>query len=130
MMWFDRRVATSISRPASVKTTSAQSATVPTAPKSMPLPGVKSVPDSMSAMPSWPLACSPSSACCLVIPSGICRPTIPAKTRSVACPRIFGPITVQTTLPKTAATMPHSLARSCAICRSSRLPEPLKSRDR
>lgn len=39
MMWFDSRVATSISRPARVKTTSAQIATTPTAPKSMPSPG-------------------------------------------------------------------------------------------
>lgn len=114
MTWFDSRVATSISRPARVKTTSAQIATTPTAPKSMPCPGVKSVPASMSAIPSWPRARSPSSACCLVVPAGISRPTIPANTRSVASPRIFGPTTAQPTLPTTAATMPQILARSYA----------------
>lgn len=100
------RVATAMSRPETRKVHSASSRTVPTAPKSMPLPGVKSVPCSMSAIRPWPWARIWSRTCCLVAPAGICRPTMPEKTRSVARPRIFGPITLRATLTTTQSSRP------------------------
>ncbi|CAM5555023.1 hypothetical protein SGLAM104S_03204 [Streptomyces glaucescens] len=95
---FTSRVATAISSPATANTASANSSTFPTAVKSMPSPGVKSVERSMSAMSPSPRSRIAWSTCSLVAPGSISRPTIPAKTRSVASPRIFGPATDRPTL--------------------------------
>ncbi|CAM5670692.1 hypothetical protein SCALM49S_08555 [Streptomyces californicus] len=96
----------------------------------MPSPGVKSTPESMSAIDPRPSARSASIACAFVVPSGIPRPTTPAKIRSVAMPRIFGPATDSATLTATAASIRYSDAFSCPNRLSSRLPDPLKSIDR
>ena len=59
----------------------------------MPCPGTTwSMAASMSATESSPWARSASAACSWVTPAGIWAPKTPAKTRSVAPPRIFGPI--------------------------------------
>ncbi len=100
------RVATAISRPATRKVPSAISSTFSTAPKSMPLPGVKSVLFSMSAIWPRPWSRIDWSTCSLVAPAGICLPMMPAKTRSVALPRIFGPITLRATLTTTHSSRP------------------------
>ena len=60
--------------------------------KSMPGPGTTSIRASMSAKLSLPAARAAATACSAVVPAGSCRPTTPAKIRSVAWPRIFGPI--------------------------------------
>lgn len=67
----DSRVATAISRPAPRKVHRASPSTEPTAPKSMPWPGVKSIPESMSATPESPLARIASMTCALLLPAGI-----------------------------------------------------------
>jgi hypothetical protein len=103
---FTSRVATAISSPAAPNTASANSRTLPTAVKSMPSPGVKSVLRSMSATSPSPRSRIESSTCSLEAPSGISRPTMPEKTRSVASPRIFGPITLRPTLNTTQASSP------------------------
>ncbi len=99
-------VATAISRPAIRNVPSASSRVFPTASKSMPLPGVKSVLISMSAIRPRPWARIWSRTCCLVAPAGICRPMMPEKTRSVARPRIFGPTTLRPTLTTTHSSRP------------------------
>ena len=127
---FTSRVATAISTPAATNAAVASSSTLPTAPKSMPLPGVKSVPLSMSATAPWPRWCIEASTCSLVIPAGICRPTIPPNTRSVALPRIFGPITLRVTLTTTHSSSRPIETRSGLKWPSSRLLEFLKSIER
>ena len=60
----------------------------------------------MSAIWPWPRARIESRTCSLLVPAGISRPMMPAKTRSVAWPRIFGPTTLRPTL----STTQHSIA--------------------
>ncbi len=130
MARLDSRVDTAISSPATRNVPSASSRTLPTAPKSMPLPGVKSVPESMSATSPSPRFRIESSTCSLVAPEGICRPMMPANTRSVALPRIFGPTTDRATLSTPHASITSIVARSGRNWARSRLPDPLKSIDR
>ena len=62
----------------------------------------------------------------MVGPAGISRPTIPAKTRSVALPRIFGPTTESPTLSTAHAIIAHIVARSGANCAEQPLAGPLE----
>ena len=96
----------------------------------MPLPGVKSVPESMSAVPPLPRARIAARASAFVWPAGISRPMIPAKTRSVALPRIFGPSTDSATLTTPRESIAYIVPRSGLNCDRSRLPDPLKSIER
>ncbi|CAM5661096.1 hypothetical protein STENM223S_03368 [Streptomyces tendae] len=127
---FTSRVATAISSPATANVASASSSTSPTAPKSMPCPGVKSVLRSMSATLPSPRSRMAARTCSFVAPEGMSRPTMPAKTRSVARPRIFGPTTLRPTLTTTHASRVNSVARSGRNWATSRLPDPLKSIER
>src|SRR5689334_7037228 len=79
--------------------------TWPTAVKSMPIPGITSWATIRLATVFWPAARAPSAACWVVSPAGSCRPITPAKTRSVAWPRIFGPTTLRITLTTPSTTV-------------------------
>ena len=82
----------------------------------MPCPGTTwSIAASMSATESSPCARSASAACSWVTPAGICAPKTPANTRSVAPPRIFGPIALSSTLPTANATTAQTTSRSGAM---------------
>ena len=78
--------------------------TWPSAVKSMPWPGTTG-PSRRACRRGCPgpRPAAPSAACCWVTPAGICVPKTPAKIRSVAPPRIFGPIALSTTLPTARA---------------------------
>ncbi|CAM5681843.1 hypothetical protein SANTM175S_08019 [Streptomyces antimycoticus] len=96
----------------------------------MPWPGVTSIEATMSATVPWSLSRSHWTACSLSAPSGSCRPMRPAKIRSVASPRIFGPATASATLHVPSASTSSAIPRSGRSRASSRRPEPRKSRDR
>ena len=95
--------------------------------KSMPTPGIRSTPLSMSASWSWPCALTESIACAFVIPSGRNPPTTPEKMMSVARPRILGPSEVSATLTTAATTTAMTLARSGRSRFPSRLIEGPKA---
>ena len=59
----------------------------------MPEPGTRRIVDTMDASCSWPWARSPATTCSCVTPVGNWRLMTPSKMRSVASPRIFGPMT-------------------------------------
>src|SRR6187551_3553401 len=99
------------------------------APKSMPCPGMTVMPDSRSANLSSPRARAASMACCWVMPAGSCPPMTPAKMRFVACPRIFGPMTLNDTLPSVRRSTANAGILSGPSRRSSRLAEGQKSID-
>ena len=107
------------------------SSTLPTASKSMPWPGRE-----VDARRACRRGCPrrvPRSRCDRLglggRRPGSCRPTTPAKIRSVAWPRIFGPSTDERDAERrrssSIATTSGALGPQHA--RSSRLPEPLKS---
>ena len=72
---------------------SASSRVRPTAAKSTPRPGTTFIPDSRSAKVLSPRARAAAIACSLVMPAGSWRPITPLNNRSVACPRMRGPMT-------------------------------------
>src|SRR5690625_780385 len=100
--------------------------TQPRAWKSIPSPGVMSMVVTMSAIRSSPRSRSPSTTWCFDAPSGSCCAKNPLNTMSVACPRIFGPTTVNATLITPRTTMPASSARSAESSRSRRFVDALK----
>ena len=63
----------------------------------MPEPGVSSIAEAMSANRSWPAARSPSIACSLVVPGGMCLDITPEKITSMARPITRGAYTASTT---------------------------------
>ena len=71
---------------------SASSSVRPTAAKSTPTPGTTFIRDSRSANVLSPRARAAATACSFVMPAGSCRPITPLNNRSVAWPRMRGPI--------------------------------------
>src|SRR3954468_1644275 len=98
----------------------ARSNTVPRAPKTMPCPGTTWLLVITLATLSFPAARAAAAACSVVSPAGSCRPRTPAKMRSVARPRIFGPATDRPTLVMASRTTPAIMPRSGARRPSSR----------
>src|SRR5215831_17152263 len=107
--------------------TSTHSSTRPTAVKSMPCPGVKSTPPSMSARRLSPRARTACTTSALDAPERKPRPTTPATITSVAWPRIFGPSTASPTLVMPAASSAPIAKRSGRSSARNRRPEFLKS---
>ena len=95
----------------------------------MPCPGMKSTLLSRSAYPSCPLARRPSTTCSLVMPAGIWPPMTPAKMRSVARPRILGPIELSATLTTAKTSTTATLTRCGRRRPSRRLADGPKSSD-
>src|SRR5688572_24643603 len=89
--------------------------TSPTAAKSTPCPGTRlSVLAIRSACRTSPCARRASAACSCVVPSGMLRPRTPAKIRSVARPRIRGPIDISATL-TTASSRTRTTLNRCGL---------------
>ncbi len=84
-------------------TSAARPSSVPRWPKSTPDPGVIDIPLIMSASCPSPLERKRAMTCCLDIPAGRRFPMTPLNRTSVALPRIFGPNTVNATLPEVIA---------------------------
>src|SRR3954452_1377380 len=101
----------------------ARSSTDPRAPKSMPCPGTTWLLVITLATLPCPEARAAAAACSVVSPAGSCRPRTPAKIRSVARPRIFGPATDRLTLVIASRTTPAIMPRSGARRPSSRRAE-------
>src|SRR6476469_3880152 len=100
------------------------------AAKSMPSPGTRSgMPEIRSASPLSPRARAASTACCWVVPGGSRRPITPAKIRSVACPRIYGPTTARLTPATVSPSTVNVRRRSGPSRRSSRVADGQKSID-
>ena len=109
---------------------SASSSVRPTAPKSTPRPGTTFMPDSRSANVLSPRARAAAMACSFVSPAGSWRPITPLNNRSVAWPRMRGPIT-PIAMPPTPSRITVAVSPRCGVSRlTSRIAEPLKSRDR
>ena len=107
---------------ATTYTASTSIRTSPTAAKSTPCPGTRfSVLAIRSACRTSPCARSASAACSCVVPSGMLRPRTPAKIRSVARPRIRGPIDISATLTTASSRTMTTLTRCGLSCRTSRL---------
>src|ERR671913_159491 len=83
----------------------------------------------MSATWSSPRARRSWAACSWVTPEGIWLPKTPAKTMSVAVPRILGPTALRRTLPTARATTTHTTTRSGPRRRSTRFADGTKSCD-
>jgi hypothetical protein len=66
----------------------------------------------MSATLLLPAARAAATTCSFVRPAGSCLPIAPANIRSVARPRIFGPMTMKATLATPSASTAMSLVRS------------------
>src|SRR3954470_4431051 len=101
----------------------ARSSTDPRAPKSMPWPGTTWLLVITLATLPCPAARAAAAACSVLSPAGSCRPRTPAKMRSVARPRIFGPATDRLTLVIASRTTPAIMPRSGARRPSSRRAE-------
>ena len=127
---FSSRACTQTSSAAIRYSPSASSSVRPTAPKSMPAPGVTFILDNRSANVPSPRARAASTACCLVMPAGSRRPITPLNNRSVACPRMRGPIT-PIAMPPMASPITAAVSPRCGVRRfTSRMAVPRKSRDR
>src|SRR4051794_36084747 len=87
----------------------------------MPRPGTTCWASIRLPTPSWPAARALSAASRVVSPAGSCLPMIPAKIRSVAWPRIFGPTTFSATLTTPSAIVTATPARSGRSRAASRL---------
>ncbi len=82
----------------------------------MPDPGTRSgIRATMSAKVPWPWARRPATTSARVAVAGRCRPTTPAKMRSVARPRILGPTALRATLVTAKASTAYSEVRSGRI---------------
>ncbi len=115
---------------ASRYSTSASSSVRPTASKSTPTPGVTFIRDNRSANMLSPRARAAATACSFVMPAGSCRPITPLNNRSVAWPRIRGPIT-PIAIPPTPSAITAEVNPRCGVSRfNSRIAVRRKSRDR
>ncbi len=94
--------------------------------KSMPCPGVRVIPESMSANWSWPSARSPAMTSAGSAPAGRFFEISPVKMMSVARPRILGPTTLKATETTPTAMARARKARSGPISRTRRLVEGQK----
>jgi hypothetical protein len=108
---------------------STHNSTRPSAVKSMPRPGTTLIALSMSANRPLPCSRSRATACALLIPAGSRPPMTPLKMMSVACPRMRGPSTDSVTLVTAQPSASATDTRSGRSMPSSRLPDPLKSKD-
>ena len=88
------------------------------------------MPDSRSAKVLSPRARAASMACSLVRPAGSWRPITPLNNKSVAWPRIRGPMT-PIAIPPMPSRITAAVNPRCGVSRlTNRIAEPLKSRDR
>ena len=106
--------------------TSVQSSTEDSAPKSMPTPGVRGMALSMSALVFSPAARSPAITASLETPAGSSLETTPAKIRLVPSPSSRGPMTFRATLTTANIRTRASQTRSGCRVPSRRLAEAPK----